>query len=47
MLYHFLTQGSGRILTPWIRSGMKEAPENVVGFIMQVCSAAVAPFEKD
>ena len=47
MLYHFLTQSSGGILTHWIRSGMKEAPENVVGFIMQVCSAAVAPFEKE
>ena len=45
MLYHFLTQGSGGILTGWIKNGMKEAPETVVGFIMQVCSAATTPFD--
>ena len=44
MLYHFLTQGSGGILTHWIKTGMTEEPENVVSFIMQVCSVVVAPF---
>lgn len=47
MLYHFLTQGSGGILTHWIKNDMKETPETVVGFILQVCSAAMAPFEKN
>lgn len=40
MLYHFLTQGSGGILTHWIKNGMKESPEIVVAFIIQVCSTA-------
>ena len=44
MLFHFLSQGSGGILTYWVRNGMKEDPETVVRFIMQVCSAAAAPF---
>ena len=47
MLYHFLSQGSGGILTYWIRNGMKEAPEAVTRFIMQVCHAAAAPFERN
>lgn len=38
MLYHFLSQGAGGVLTWWIKDGMKEAPENVAQFILGICS---------
>ena len=40
MLYHFLSQGAGGILTWWIKNGMREAPEDVAQFILGVCSIA-------
>lgn len=38
MLYHFLSQGAGGILTWWIKNGMREQPEDVAQFILGVCS---------
>lgn len=35
MLYHFISQGSGGVLTWWIRDGMREPPEDVANFILQ------------
>ena len=46
MLYHFLSHGSGGILTHWIRNGMQESPEVVVKFILELCSGAANAFEK-
>lgn len=46
MLYHFLSHGSGGILTNWIRGGMQESPERIVKFILELCSGAVQSFEK-
>lgn len=46
MLYHFLSHGSGGILTNWIRNGMQESPEVVVKFILELCSGAANAFEK-
>lgn len=40
MLYHFLSQGSGGILTWWIKTGMQEKPEDVAQFILGLCSLA-------
>ena len=40
LLYHFLSHGSGGVLTGWIRGGMKESPEKVAQIIMKLCSAA-------
>lgn len=40
MLYHFLSQGAGGILTWWIKDGMRESPEDVAQFILGVCSMA-------
>ena len=40
MLYQFLSQGSGGILTWWIKNGMQEPPEDVAQFILGVCSIA-------
>lgn len=45
MLYHFLSHGSGGILTHWIRSGMKETPEKIVKLILELCSGAAVAFE--
>ena len=38
MLYHFLSHGAGAVLTWWIKDGMREAPEDVAQFILNVCS---------
>lgn len=40
MLYHFLSQGAGGILTWWIKNGMREPPEDVAQFILGICSIA-------
>ena len=41
MLYHFVSQGSGGVLTCWIRSGMKESPAEIIDLIMTLCSNAL------
>jgi len=41
MLFHYLSQGSGGILTWWIRDGMRSDPEQVVAFLMKLCTSAV------
>lgn len=40
MLFQFMSQGAGGILTWWIKNGMKEDPEKVVRYIMKLCTAA-------
>lgn len=40
MLFRFMSQGAGGILTWWIQDGMKEDPEMVVEYIMRLCIAA-------
>jgi len=40
MLFHFMSQGAGGILTWWIKNGMKEDPDLVVQMIMKLCMAA-------
>lgn len=40
MLFHFMSQGAGGILTWWIKSGMQEEPETVVQMLMKLCIAA-------
>lgn len=40
MLFHFMSQGAGGILTWWIKNGMKEDPDLVVQIIMKLCMAA-------
>lgn len=38
MLYQFLSQGAGGILTWWIKNGMQDQPEDVAQFILSACS---------
>ena len=38
MLYHFLSQGAGGVLTWWVRDGMRVSPEEMTQFILNVCS---------
>lgn len=40
MVFQFMSQGAGGILTWWIKDGMKEDPEAVVAMIMKLCMAA-------
>ena len=40
MVYQFMSQGAGGILTWWIKDGMKEDPQAVVTMIMKLCTAA-------
>lgn len=40
MVYQFMSQGAGGILTWWIKDGMKEDPKAVVAMIMKLCIAA-------
>jgi hypothetical protein len=40
MLFQFMSQGAGGILTWWIKNGMKEDPDLVVQMIMKLCMAA-------
>ena len=40
MLFQFMSQGAGGILTWWIKSGMKENPEEVASLILKFCVAA-------
>ncbi len=40
MVYQFMSQGAGGILTWWIKDGMKEDPQAVVAMIMKLCIAA-------
>ena len=42
MLYHFVSQGSGGILTCWIRGGMQEPPEEIIALIMKLCTNALS-----
>lgn len=46
MLYHFLSQGAGGILTWWIKDGMRENPEDVAQFILSACSIAATGMQK-
>ncbi len=41
MLYHFLSQGSGGVLTHWLKEGMQESPEEVAGFILEMCRQVI------
>lgn len=41
MLFQFISQGAGGILTWWIKTGMKEEPEMVVQLIMKLCTASI------
>jgi len=40
MVYQFMSQGAGGILTWWIKDGLKDDPQAVVAMIMKLCSAA-------
>lgn len=40
MLYHFLSQGAGGVLTWWVRDGMRTSPEELAQFILSVSSIA-------
>lgn len=40
MLYQFMSQGAGGILTWWIKDGMQQDPEHVISLIMKLCVAA-------
>lgn len=41
MIYHFLSQGSGGVLTYWLKDGMQEPPKQVAGFILDMCNQVV------
>ena len=41
MLYHFLSHGCGGILTCWIRDGMKDTPEEITAFLLELCGRAI------
>lgn len=41
MIFHFLSYGSGGVLTNWIRSGAKESPEDVIRLIFTLCGNAI------
>lgn len=41
MMYHFLAQGCGGVLTHWIHEGMQTEPEEVVAFILEICKRVV------
>lgn len=45
MLYHFVSQGSGGILTCWIRGGMQETPQEIIDLIMSLCINALKSLE--
>lgn len=47
MVFQFMSQGSGGILTWWIKDGMLEAPEAVVKMIMKLCIAAADAAKAD
>lgn len=40
MLYHFLSQGAGGVLTWWVRDGMQVSTEEVARFILNISSLA-------
>lgn len=40
MLYHFLSQGAGGVLTWWVRDGMRISPEEVAQFVLNISSIA-------
>lgn len=42
LLYQFLSHGSGGVLTAWLRGGMAQGPEEVAGFLTEVCTGAAA-----
>lgn len=46
MLYHFLSQGAGGVLTWWIRDGMQQSPEFIAQFILGVCSITAEVIQK-
>ena len=46
MLFRFMSQGAGGILTWWIQDGMREEPEAVVEYIMKLCLAAADVAER-
>lgn len=45
MLYYFLSHGCGGILTCWIREGMKEPPEEVTAFLLELCQNTANTFQ--
>ena len=42
MLYSFLSHGGGGLLTCWIKGGLKESPEEVAAFILELCYKATS-----
>lgn len=47
MLYHFLSQGAGGILTWWIKNGMQESPEEIADFVLNLCSITADGIQHD
>lgn len=46
MLYHYLSQGCGGVLSYWIHNGMTQEPEEIADFIMQASIATVTVFNR-
>ena len=44
MLYYYLSQGCGGVLTWWLRSGMVQPPEDVAKFILDASVSTVTGF---
>lgn len=44
MLYYYLSQGCGGVLSYWLRSGMRKEPEQVAEFIMDASISTVRGF---
>ena len=44
MLYYYLSQGCGGVLTWWLRGGMEQPPEEVAKFILDASVSTVAGF---
>lgn len=38
MLFQYLSHGAGAVLTWWIRDGMREDPEQIAQYILDLCS---------
>ena len=47
MLYCYLSQGCGGVLTWWLRNGMVQSPEEVAKFILDASISTVTEFSKE
>ena len=47
LLYYYLSQGCGGVLSHWLSSGMKQEPQEIANFIMRASIHTIRGFQEE